>query len=343
MDKASQKNRTVKAVFGIAIPILIMVVTLVMVSASFAWFSNDREVRVTKIDFSTAQTHQIVFDLKDSELWDNIKYVGQTAFCFDGDNTGKLMTEEVAGDNSVNQSNIAYYFINTIALDTEGNTFDIEMYFDTAKISKMKVDAQGMPIKDENGNNIIISPPKKTYGFEDDADKNTAPDIPYAFTWFFKKHSGLTAMNYTASADGTNKTMAYLSPTTDEVWYTPYGKLTFGSDGFVKKLNDAEIAENYSIKDVDGFEIESFSADGELYDFYIVFAPQKMFWMQFFSADKDVYTAQNVYSSAELAKMFNPNYPNQMYYSSMDYASTVFEFSAQIAINGISEEGGENE
>lgn len=75
-----------------------------------------------------------------------------------------------------------------------------------------------------------------------------------------------------------------------------------------------------------------------MYDFCIVFAPEKLFWMQYFKADVDKYKAENIYSSDELIKIFG-NLSNQMFYSSRDYSGSTFEFSAVINVTGMREEG----
>jgi len=111
----------------------------------------------------------------------------------------------------------------------------------------------------------------------------------------------------------------------------------------VKSVNDdATIAS--SIKGVDGRNITNFStyntvgdSTSQLFDFYVVFAPEKMFWMQFFSEDKDKYTASEIYTQAETKKIFE-NLNNQIFYSSMDYSGSTFEFSAVIHISTVHEE-----
>lgn len=47
----------------------------------FAWFTNADKVTVTEITMSTAESYKIDFNLQKNErLWDNMQYVGQTAF-----------------------------------------------------------------------------------------------------------------------------------------------------------------------------------------------------------------------------------------------------------------------
>lgn len=332
------------------IPLLIVVTTVVMVGASFAWFSNADKVTITEITMSTAESHKIKFDLQtNNQLWDNMEYVGQTAFCDSGVNRGKLMTKAIAGENTVDISNRPYYFINTVALDTTGITFDMNMAFDTAKIVTYKyelvVNGQGektwQKAVDEDGKPIVLK--EKIYSATE------AENIKYAFTWFFKKHEneqGIASTNHTIGDDKIDR-LKQLDPTKDDVWYTPYGKLEFAETSetvnnvtvkkvYVSKVNGTTIDEKYSIKDREKSDITDFNTN-ELYDFCIVFAPEKLFWMQYFKADVDKYTAENVYTQDEQGMIFG-NLKNQMFYSSRDYSGSTFEFSAVINVTGMREE-----
>ena len=359
---------------SIMIPLLIVVTTVVMVGASFAWFSNADKVTITEITMSTAESYKINFTLQtNNQLWDNMEYVGQTAFCDNGDNEGKLMTKALAGENTVDISNRPYYFINTVALDTTGKTFDMNMSFDTAKIVKykyqknpdgtIKIGEDGKPVKD------LVEPPevKKTYGI---GENPTPPsEIPYAFTWFFKPHSGTTSKNYTETKNTEGKDIQKLKqpdPQDGEVWYTPYGKLEFAETSetvngenaknvYVSKVNGDSInADEYSIKndnakrDIIKFKTidQTSNETSQMFDFYIVFAPEKLFWMQYFKADVDKYTAAQAYGtnnegagSADALKKIFGNLRNQMFYSSRDYSGSTFEFSAVINVTGMTEEG----
>lgn len=335
---------------SIMIPLLIVVTTVVMVGASFAWFSNADKVTITEITMSTAESHKIKFDLQtNNQLWDNMEYVGQTAFCDSGVNRGKLMTKAIAGENTVDISNRPYYFINTVALDTTGITFDMNMAFDTAKIVTYKyelvVNGQGektwQKAVDEDGKPIVLK--EKIYSATE------AENIKYAFTWFFKKHEneqGIASTNHTIGDDKIDR-LKQLDPTKDDVWYTPYGKLEFAETSetvnnvtvkkvYVSKVNGTTIDEKYSIKDREKSDITDFNTN-ELYDFCIVFAPEKLFWMQYFKADVDKYTAENVYTQDEQGMIFG-NLKNQMFYSSRDYSGSTFEFSAVINVTGMREE-----
>ena len=356
----ASKSKNFKIVMSIMIPLLIIVTTVVMVGASFAWFTNADKVTVTEITMSTADSYRIDFTRQPlSEggtlLFDNMQYVGQTAFCASGTNAGKLMTKAVANGNAIDTSDRAYYFINTVALDTQGNTFDMSMAFDGVKIVKYKRNSNGSIAKDENGENIV----EKTNKIYAATGSNVSPvsDIPFAFTWFFKAHGDTDAdgvvRNYeTYNIDGETlgQRLLQLEPQKNEVWYTPYGKLTFGEGNLVALVNDDNSIDATSIRDVEKRVIDNFGTNGvgnatsQLFDFYIVFAPEKLFWMQFFSADRDKYTANDIYTTTvngeikdDTQKIFE-SLSNQMYYSHMDYSGSTFEFSAVLNVTNVHEE-----
>ena len=135
-----------------------------------------------------------------------------------------------------------------------------------------------------------------------------------------------------------------LEPHNNEVWYTPYGKLTFGENNLVALVNDDGSIDATSIRDVEKRVIDNFGTNGvgnatsQLFDFYIVFAPEKLFWMQFFSADRDKYTANDIYTTKDDIKKIFESLSNQMYYSHMDYSGSTFEFSAVLNVTNVHEE-----
>lgn len=184
---ASRKS-ILKLVFGIAIPILIMIVTMVMVGMSFAWFTDADKVTIESITMSTAEAYRISF-ARQNELCNNLEYMGQTALTKDG----YLMSKAKAGENTLLQNDRAYYFVNAVSLDTLGKKVDFRMSFDGAKIYQVQKDANGNVVKGEDGNPVVI--PKKTYGVAEGAE------IPYAFTWFFTPRGSRTSGNHTVDTD----------------------------------------------------------------------------------------------------------------------------------------------
>ena len=136
------RKSIMKLVFGIAIPLLIMVVTMVMVGMSFAWFSDTDKVTITEITMSTEEAYKVSFG-KDA-LCENLQYMGQTALT----KSGYLMSKETAGDNTVLKNDRAYYFVNVVSLDTLGKKADIKMSFDSVKIYNVSKDEDGNVVKD---------------------------------------------------------------------------------------------------------------------------------------------------------------------------------------------------
>lgn len=318
-----------KLVFGIAIPILIMVVTMVMVGMSFAWFTDADKVTIESITMSTAEAYRVSFD-KDGSFCQNLQYMGQTALTKDA----YLMSKEKAGDNTVLKNDRAYYFVNVVSLDTLGKKADIEMSFDGVKIYQVAKDDDGNVVTDDDNNPVITS--KVTYS----ADNGNVDDIPYVFTWFFAPHAQGTSGNYVKDDDGKNH-VVHLDPTADSVWYTPYGRLGFDSNGKVSSVNGTKIDTDYSIKDIDGTDILEFETQGasigsastdtsQLFDFYVVFAPEKLFWMQYFTADNGKYSLDDLYGENKSKAL--GSFTNQMYYSGMEYFGSTFEFSAVINV-----------
>lgn len=327
MDNEKRKSLTAKTVLGIVIPLLVMIVTIVTVGTSFAWFSDASEMTISTITLETAQSYSVSFDFGDGDLWKNTKYAGQTAIASDG----HIISIANADDSPANQSNRAFSFVTVISLDTLDKDVDFALSFDGASVYKNEtVNANGSTTT----NKIVY----RDY-------ENDVQNIQYAFTWFFKEHSAGTVSNYVEEGDKER----YIAPipNSKETWYTPYGKLTFDDDGYVATVNDKEQdANNLFSTSALPQKIENFNTENhenKLYDFYIVFAPEQLYWSQYFkgdlsyNADKDkyldVYTIKNLYAENGVdEKLITGNYSNQMYYSIMDYQGTTFSFSAMISV-----------
>ncbi len=326
-------------VFGIAIPLLIMVVTLVMVGASFAWFSDAKEVTISTITLETAQAYRVDFTLDENDLFDNMKYAGQTAIAKDGG----IISEVKSVNNPGNESNRAFSFVNVISLNTAGKDVDFTLAIDYATITKTVGD---------------VTETKRDYAGETDK-------IQYAFTWFFKEHtvSGNKVTNYTGSEEA--KTQKYLPISTKgETLYTPYGLLTFDKDGYVNSVNGKStyLTSDEAEKPVSELtvldarqKIVAFNADNKLYDFYVVFAPEQLFWSQYFKGDlnevkdadgnvtgyEDKWTLTSLYKDNGVdLKTITGDWENQMYYSGMDYLGATFRFSATINVLKLDEKEG---
>jgi len=336
MDNSARRKLTIKMVFGIAIPLLIMVVTLVMVGASFAWFSDAKEVTITTITMETAQAYTIDFSLLNGNLFENMKYAGQTAIAKDGG----IISDAKCVNNPGNESNRAFSFVNVISLSTAGKYVDFTLNIDGALITK------------DAGNNTM-------------RDYTSDPEnIQYAFTWFFKEHTtGTTATNFTGSEEA--KTQKYLPVSTkNETLYTPYGKILFDENGYAKSVNGSDKylttdGEEKSVSELSVLDAEqkivafnSSANENGMYDFYIVFAPEKLFWSQYFKGDlnevtdadgnvtyTDNYTIATLYGD-KVNAVTGGQLGNQMYYSGMDYLGAKFSFSAIINVLSIGEKEG---
>lgn len=324
MEKGSPKGKTLKRIIGIAVPALIMVITVIMVSVSFAWFTTGVNPTVQTIRLSVDKAFIISFTAESDSGTRNINFKGQTAI----DRNGRLVTDSNGrvhsslGGAGLQQYMLdaPYYFITTIALDTDASDVDMNMVLDTAKIT--------------SGSTVLNSYNIGSGGF-------AAEDIPYAFTWYFKVNDA-GSVNYkgTVVGDDDRRVMDYRLPADGEVWYTPYGKLEFDANHLVRSVNDVAVnnaadagAQGWSILD-EGIKDVLLRAENTKFDFYIVFAPQKLYWAQFCNADKDK-TVSDIYSEEERVKIFGTSANNQMYYSSMGYFGATFEFGATMRVTAV--------
>ncbi len=314
-------SKKIKMLLSIVIPMLIVVVTIIMVSTSFAWFTQVNEATVQTIHMTSQEAFVLSFTSSGDSNERNINYKGQTAIMPTG-GVGRLATEYNGRNGGLSGSNLEqylldspYYFITTIALDTDGTSVDMNMMLDYAKITG------------SSGNDINI--------YDGEAD---AADIPYAFTWFFKeKPDGETVKNfeYKTPGDEESAVMASCVPQEGEVWYTPYGKLTFDSNRLASAVNGVSVGSDYSILADSAVKDVTLTAENKQFDFYIVFAPQKLFWSQFFAADRDKSLDEIYTTEAERKKIFGETSQNQMYYSNMTYFGAKFEFGALIKVTAI--------
>ena len=102
-------------------------------------------------------------------------------------------------------------------------------------------------------------------------------------------------------------------------------------------------------------KIVAFNADNKLYNFYIVFAPEQLFWSQYFKGDlnevkdadgnvtgyEDKWTLTSLYKDKGVdLKTITGDWENQMYYSGMDYLGATFRFSATINVLKLDEKEG---
>ncbi len=310
MKEKLAKSPKLKLALAIAVPVLVMVVTIVMIGASFAWFSTSPDVYVDTISFSTVEAFRLTFNASDG---DNIKYRGQTAITSDG----YLITPTWAGTNSYDDK--PYCFASRVAINSNGRTADISLALDGADIYKTE---EGGSITNMNS---YVSQTAK---------------LPYAFTWFFREagDSGATPQNY-VGADKETGTMMDYAPTGSDVWYTPYGKLEFDATGTLTTVNGIALTSldelTQSERNIEGFTTGDSAKE---YDFYVVFAPQKLFFSEIFKKDKallstaDVVYADNADAISHMYGTSNTAERQGMYYSKHEYEQSMFSFSAVLNV-----------
>ncbi len=321
MKTTLSKNAKIKLALGIAIPVLVMIVTVSMLGVSFAWFSNENEVYIESISITTEAAYSVAFDTKSAG--DNLLYRGQTAM----ENGGKI----IYNPSSARKDDRPFCFASLINLNTHGQEAEIAISFDYANIFE------------ELGSGD--SKTKQSINLYSSTDGNSIDLIPYVFTWFFKAHTAgenvMATNKLNPSAAPDDQEMMYYTPQANEIWYTPYGALTFDANGKVSAINGT--ATTAMPSDTQGFTLQT-TDEGVLYDFYIVFAPEALFWAQFFTGMENA-TAQSVYVDEngdidhDIINHIAGNsigstsgVCNSVYYSGYRYLGTQFEFTAVIDV-----------
>lgn len=321
------KAKRIKLVFGIVIPVLVLVTTIVMVSMSFAWFSQETTASIQSINLATQKAFMLEFG-SSGVASDNLPYRGQKAI----DKNQQLVSPYTSTEETYT-IDAPYFFISAIQIGTGGQEVTLQLALDGVEISK--------------GDTVI-----DTYirGKQSLSPPHDASDIPLAFTWFFKDHQDQSSIftptpNYSGSRDD-NK-MKFILPQSNDIWYTPYGKMEFSADSKLAKIN----GEDYTISSKDKFQnrvnIEQFSAEeGEYFDFYIIFAPEKLFWSHIFTENysekvTDIYPSEEEQKKIYGEKFFEAGKLDQtkygMYYSEQEtYQGSTFKFGAVLNVLEIS-------
>lgn len=348
MSTAS-KTKRIKLVFGIAIPVLVLVTTIVMVSMSFAWFSQETTASIQSINLATQKAFVLEFG-SSSATNDNLPYMGQTALDVKNGNHGWLY--DVANPQA-NENDAPYYFVSQLTISTQGEAKDIELKLQNITISKGGTTLDRYSDTDGGG----------------DARLNS--DIALNFTWFFVQHSdGNNAVNWSsASQTGSeglrpdDAIMKAIQAKARDVWYTPYGKFEFAGDESsespnikLTKINEENVPTDSAAiikllqkpQAITGFRAE----ENATFDFYIIFAPEIIFWSQFFGNDNKISAKSSeggspIYKDDDLKKMLG-RYCNigtdgvvdrekcsyQMYYSDEKYMESTFSFGASLTVVG---------
>lgn len=308
MKFSEEKAKKLKRITGIFIPVMVLVITGALVGTSFAWFSDKADAKISSLKLTTAPVFTLTFNVASQEV---DLYNGQTAF----DRDGHLVTEKWATDTTFGKGlsagstqyetyigNKAYARKSVIKLDTEGKKVDLDFDFDKLGIYDREYNEATPPELIKETLKYAIP-----YVSEDGSIERYYGDIAYGFTWYIKKEGG------------------------GEV-FTPYGIMTAAQfesgDNTVWSALPARSG------------VKGFVADNSNYELCVIFAPEKLFWMQYSSSDWTK-TVDEVYFQAERDKIYDPaNYNtnrSQPFYSTNIYVGVEFDLSARIKVDNIRE------
>ena len=364
MSEKARKMSKIKLIMGVLIPVFVMVSTLVMVSVSFAWFSNSGEITVQSIDLTTKEVFTLDFSVGTTA---SAIYNGQKVLDDEGYLRSKYryLTE---GKLEAYYRDSAFMFGTAVSLSTQNIPADLTIKFNFAQVVQRDgswVNQEFIPSGDPydmiiygttSNNNQLIHPVQEL----------AANKIPYAYTWFFVPQ-GQTIDNAS-------------------VVYSPYGALTLGytvvgednSYRYATAVNGVAVTNETSILNSEPTGLSHFSAGAityveigqdevvpeserynynnetmqyvqnsegtykivRAYDFYIVFAPEKLFWMQYFPADRNRPYEINgnnggVYTSTELTNYILAPSEDRMYYAATTYTGATFYFTVEIDVTTI--------
>ena len=327
MADNTRKAAKFKLIMGIVIPVFIMISSLIMVGVSFAWFSDSAEVEIATINLTTKEVFTLDFSVGSS---DTTPYNGQRTLG-DDEYIRSQYRSVTESKPETYMRDAAFSFKTTIGLSTDGIPVDMEMHFNFAQIIQQdgSFDKDGKFIPSGSPYDLTI------YGATSTNDKTVHPvaehsydKIPYAFTWYFVEQG---------------QTLSTASTV-----YTPYGTMELSSPtqngvalGYrqASTLNGVTVTNTTSIQNITPEGIKNFSAqkingENKIYDFYVVFAPEELFWMQFFEADRSK-TYTSVYTSSELASYVVAVSNDRMYYAATSYTGATFEFEAELNVTTI--------
>jgi len=265
---ASIKKKTIKLITGIIIPIFIMVASIVMVGVSYAWFSSSGVATVSSITIDSEEAFTLDFHFGDNP---EEKYEGQLAYITKNGVT-HLVTDEYATEIlGYNNSGSTVY---------DGYMLDVPYKVGADVI----LDTQGKRVDIEiyiNSISIYMEETENNVTTRTDLMSLSSTDevnlIPYGFTWFI--------------LDSSNNRI-----------YTPYGTVAEGNDLAITGTNVSEkwFSTPFS-QPIANFTSTNTSA----MKIYVVFCPEKLYWMQYSlgktynsTADwiaglEDVYTTTN--------------------------------------------------
>jgi len=311
-------NPKIKLALAIAIPVMVMVVTIAMVGASFAWFSQNATAEISTINLSTREVFTLVFEKSAS---DTTKYQGETAFAYTKTSNSSSEYERylindyrAKGVYGFKAETVDYqYYIQdapfkfktTMRLNSDDKYIDMNIAFNTVTITYIDPSTSATSVLASYGNNI----PSAHVNY-------ASSDIPLCFTWYMVK-----------------------TGSSDKIMYTPYGKIEYASHvsgyDYATSLNGVAVTDSTSIESMPTVGMEEFYTDGvETYDIYVVFCPEKLYWMQYFKADMGK-SLDDIYTLAEINKIVSEGYPNKIYYSASSFWGSTFSMTATMSVTNV--------
>lgn len=320
MEEKKQTNPKIKLALAIAVPLMVMAVTIAMVGASFAWFSESAVAEISTISLTTKEVFTLVFTMDNPA---DIKYQGETAIAETADTLGSvskhryLISEYRAqgiyhyNDEAVEyqyyMQDAPFVFKTTVRLDTDDKYVDMTLNYDTVKIyhETTNGDEKIINVSDSYGEYIAV------------AGKNySAAQIPLGFTWYMVKHG-----------------------VEENKMYTPYGIMEYAVDStygyrYATTLNGLD-ATVISIDGADKEELKNFSTNGaEAFDIYVVFCPEELYWMQYFIEDRNK-SLEDIYTPEEINLIVSDGFRDRLYYSLQSYWGSTFEFAADMKVSRV--------
>ncbi len=133
---------------------------------------------------------------------------------------------------------------------------------------------------------------------------NNANDINYGFTWFMKKKT--------------------VGEVVDNTIYTPYGKFDSTASMNITSASQKAPITNF------------LSSETDNYDFYLVFAPEKLYWMQYGTQART--QINSIYTNDEINNKiyYNDgvgNIQQQIYYSTDTFKSARFNVKINLSVS----------
>ena len=291
------------------VPILVLVVTMSIIGVTFAWFNDAEQTTIATLNLTTSQTFKMTFDIitdenGNSTITDSYDqayiYKGETAF----DSNGMLVTDIHATESGLVVDSIEYnQYMNDEAfvapfklkLDT-GTYWTTDKENDKAYVHRYAVDfnciIESVHIYNSENEAIEIKLPN---------DDITAEDIKLGFTWFI---SGSNQM------------------------FTPYGRVyaTHRANATTDGPIDLDNWDNrLPTTDFDSY------VDGVDFTFNIVFAPEKLYWMQYGSKTDYNKSATDIYGNTFKSDKWNAI--NR--YSSIIYSGSTYSFTVLLTVEHI--------